>query len=42
MYILENDQLPDLIHAHVDLDVHLDPEDGLERINNLQITDSPW
>ena len=30
MYILKNYQLPDLIHDHVDLDVHLDPQDGLE------------
>ena len=30
MYIIKNDQLPDLIHDHVDLDVHLDPQDGLK------------
>ena len=34
MFILKNDQLPDLIHDHVDLDVHLDPQDGLERLRN--------
>ena len=37
MYILKNDQLPDLIHDHVDLDVHLDPQDGLERLRNHKI-----
>ena len=37
MYLLKNDQLPDLIHDHVDLDVHLDPQDGLERLQNNKI-----
>ena len=37
MYILKNYQLPDLIHDHVDLDVHLDPQDGLERLRNHKI-----
>ena len=37
MYILNNDQLPDLVHDHVDLDVHLDPQDGLERLWNHKI-----
>ena len=37
--ILKNYQLPDLIHDHVDLDVHLDPQDGLKflRIHKIQI-----
>ena len=30
MYILKYDQLPDLIHDHVILEVHLVPQDGLE------------
>ena len=34
MYILKNYQLPGLIHDHVDLDVHLDPQDGLKRLRN--------
>ena len=37
MYILKNDQLPDLIHENVDLDVHLDPQDGLESLRNHKI-----
>ena len=37
MYILKNDQLPDLINDHVDLDVHLDPQDGLEHLRNHKI-----
>ena len=37
MYILKNYQLPDLIRDHVDLDVHLDPQDGLERLRNHKI-----
>ena len=32
MYILKNDQFPDLIHDHIDLDVHLNPQDGFERL----------
>ena len=36
-YILKNDQLPDLIHDHVDVDVHLDPLDGLESLRNPKI-----
>ena len=30
MQIIKIDHLPDLIHDHVDLDVHLDPQNGLE------------
>ena len=37
MYILKNDQLPDLIHDHINLDVHLDPQDGLKRLQNNKI-----
>ena len=37
MNILTNHQLPDLVHGHVDLDVHLEPQDGLERLRNLKI-----
>ena len=37
MYILKNYQLPDLIRDHVDLDIHLDPQDGLERLRNHKI-----
>ena len=37
MYILKNHQLPDLIYDLVDLDVHLDPQDGLERLQNHKI-----
>ena len=37
MYILKNDQFPDLIHDHVDLDVHLDPQDGLDCLQNHKI-----
>ena len=37
MYILKNDQLPDLINDHVDLDVHLDLQDGLERLRNPKL-----
>ena len=33
MYILKYDQLPDLIHDHVDLD----PQDGLKRLRNHKI-----
>ena len=29
--------LPDLVLDHVDLDVHLDPQDGLERLQNPKI-----
>ena len=28
MYVLKNDQLPDLIHDNVILEVHLVPQDG--------------
>ena len=34
---LKNYQLPDLIRDHVDLDIHLDPQDGLERLRNHKI-----
>ena len=34
MEIIKNDELPDLIHDHVDQDVHLDPQDGLESPQN--------
>ena len=37
MYVLKNDQLPDLIQDHFDLNVHLDPQDGLERLRNHKI-----
>ena len=37
MYILKNDRLPDLNHDHVDPIVHLDPQDGLERLQNYNI-----
>ena len=37
MYILKNYQLSDLIHDHVYLDVHLDPQDGLVRLQNHKI-----
>ena len=37
MYILKNYQFPDLIHDHVDLDVHLDPQDGLDCLQNHKI-----
>ena len=37
MDILKNHQLSDLIHDHVDLDVHLDPLDRLERLQNHKI-----
>ena len=30
----DNKKLPDLIHDHVDQDVHLDPQDGLESPQN--------
>ena len=38
---LKNDQLPDLIHGHIDLDVHLNPQDGLQRLQNHEIRISP-
>ena len=37
MYILIYYQLPDLIHDHVDLDVNLEPQDGLVRLQNHEI-----
>ena len=37
IYILKNYQLPNLIYDHVDLDAHLDPQDGLERLQNHKI-----
>ena len=37
IYILNNYQLPDLLHDHVDLGVHLDPHDSLERLRNHKI-----
>ena len=37
IYILKNYQLPNLIYDHVDLDAHLDPQDGLERLRNHEI-----
>ena len=37
MYILKYYQLPGLFHEHVDLDVHLDPQDGLENLRNHKI-----
>ena len=36
MYIIKNDQVTDLIHDHVDLAVHLAPQDGVERIQTHQ------
>ena len=30
MQIIKIYQLPDLVHDHVDLDVHLDPQGGFE------------
>ena len=35
--MIKNAQLPDLIYDHVNLDVHLDPQDGLEHIQNHKI-----
>ena len=35
--MLKNNQLPDLNHDHVILKVHLDPQDGLERLQNHKI-----
>ena len=37
MYTIKNNPLPGLIHAHVDLGVHLDPQDGLELLRNHKI-----
>ena len=37
MYILKYYQFPDLVHDHVDLDVHLDPQDGLKHPRNHKI-----
>ena len=37
MYVRQNYPLPDLIHDRVDLDVHLDPQDGIERLQNHKI-----
>ena len=36
MFILKNDQLQDLIH-NIDLNIHLDPLDGLEHNQNQEI-----
>ena len=36
-YVYTKTQLPDLIHDDVDLDVHLDPQDGLERLRKPKI-----
>ena len=40
MYILKINQIPDQIHEQVDLDVPLDPQDGIERIQTTN-SDSP-
>ena len=37
MYIIKNDQLPDIIHDNVGFDVYLDPQDGLERLRNHKL-----
>ena len=37
MYILKNDELPDLIHDHVILEVHLVPQDESTCFQNSEI-----
>ena len=37
MYKLKNDQLPDLIHGHVILEVRLAPQDGCKCFQNSEI-----
>ena len=41
MYMIKNYQHPDLIHDHVILNVHLDPQGGLERLKNPKNSDFP-